>query len=438
VRKLTVKNFSVIKDAELEFGKITVLIGPQASGKSLLCKLAYFLGKEILEQAVKSILAGNSFDEFKAQLTLLFGRRFPTYGLPGSTSNAELEAGRYKVIVVREEMPPETTITFEYPKISITFSPDFESLYKRRHTSQPDWDWTPGISRQERQEELWKAFNLLLSYPNVYDALYIPSGRAFFTDTAKGFSALLNADVDPVIKQFASEIVWSDRWRIGFSTREDSVLDEIRKSMAQIARGQVVVTGNEPSFHTLDNKYLPLGLLSSGTQELLPLFNVLDRRATRQEQSEGMFHLVQDPNSEATFAGTKQVIYLEEPEANVFPSTQYELVRLFSRLSHEPNLDFSWVITTHSPYILSAFNNLIEAGQVVRAKPELRNEVARLIPEHFWIGEGDFKAYAIENGILKSIVAEDTGLVSANYLDQVSETIGAEFDELLRLGYVES
>jgi predicted ATPase len=35
VRTLTVKNFSVIKEAKLELGKITVLIGPQASGKSL-------------------------------------------------------------------------------------------------------------------------------------------------------------------------------------------------------------------------------------------------------------------------------------------------------------------------------------------------------------------------------------------------------------------
>ena len=34
MRKLTVKNFSVIKEAKLEFGKITVLIGPQSSGKS--------------------------------------------------------------------------------------------------------------------------------------------------------------------------------------------------------------------------------------------------------------------------------------------------------------------------------------------------------------------------------------------------------------------
>ena len=75
---------------------------------------------------------------------------------------------------------------------------------------------------------------------------------------------------------------------------------------------------------------------------------------------------------------------------------------------------------------------------MARAKPELKVEIAKLIPEHFWIKDGDFKAYAIEDGVLKSIVAEDTGLVSANYLDQVSETIGMEFDELLRLGYVES
>ncbi len=41
MRTLTVKNFSVINEAKLEFGKITVLIGPQSSGKSLLCKLAF-------------------------------------------------------------------------------------------------------------------------------------------------------------------------------------------------------------------------------------------------------------------------------------------------------------------------------------------------------------------------------------------------------------
>ena len=56
VRTLEVENFSVIKKARLEFGRITVLIGPQASGKSLLCKLAYFLGGEVIEVAVESLM----------------------------------------------------------------------------------------------------------------------------------------------------------------------------------------------------------------------------------------------------------------------------------------------------------------------------------------------------------------------------------------------
>jgi hypothetical protein len=188
----------------------------------------------------------------------------------------------------------------------------------------------------------------------------------------------------------------------------------------------------------LDGRAIPLTFLSSGTQELLPLLNVLGQVATGQRDRIIFPRPNNLPVMPREIILSKGFIYLEEPEANVFPDTQYKLVRLFARLSHESILDFSWVITTHSPYILTAFNNLIEAGQVARAKPELKNEVAKLIPEQYWIKEGDFKAYAIEDGVLTSIVAEDTGLVSANYLDQVSETIGVEFDELLRLGYVEA
>ena len=97
-----------------------------------------------------------------------------------------------------------------------------------------------------------------------------------------------------------------------------------------------------------------------------------------------------------------------------------------------------YAIATHSPYILSAFNNLIEASQVAEARPELKTEVAKLISEQYWIKSSDLKAYCIHDGQLESIMDLETGLISANYLDSVSETIGIEFDELLRLGYVES
>jgi len=105
---------------------------------------------------------------------------------------------------------------------------------------------------------------------------------------------------------------------------------------------------------------------------------------------------------------------------------------------NDRTLNSTLTITTHSPYILSSFNNLIEADQVAREKPESKDEVARLIPEHYWIKSSDFRAYCIHDGVLESIMDSETGLISANYLDSVSETIGVEFDELLRLGYVRS
>jgi len=40
---LTVKNFGPIREAQLELGKVTVLIGPQASGKSVLVKVLAIL-----------------------------------------------------------------------------------------------------------------------------------------------------------------------------------------------------------------------------------------------------------------------------------------------------------------------------------------------------------------------------------------------------------
>src|SRR5580658_9471564 len=80
MRKLTVKNFSVIKDAELEFGKITVLIGPQASGKSLLCKLAYFLGREVPDMGIERVTNRYLYPEFVDSIQKEFSSWFPPMG----------------------------------------------------------------------------------------------------------------------------------------------------------------------------------------------------------------------------------------------------------------------------------------------------------------------------------------------------------------------
>lgn len=433
VRTLTVENFSVIKHAKLEFGKITVLIGPQASGKSLLCKLAYFLGKHLVELAVQSVVNDNSWDEYLRDAAKAFWERFSSGdGLVFPGTSLTFKTHRYEVSMGWGANPNLPTFRF-----GRDFRDEYESLRSKPSGAVPPASGAlipPGANPGERLVDIWLKLNDLLSVPPLVVPLYIPAGRAFFTTTSKGFAVLQNVGLDSITREFSSLIQWDGRWKVGMLTLGRPVNEEISREMTEISRGFVMMDSGVPRFITHEGWKLPLEVLSTGIQEMLPLFNVLEQLIYLREDAIARELADYDPARAQKPVSRRSLLYLEEPEANVFPKTQYDLVKLFARLAGDPFLNFDWVITTHSPYILSSFNNLIEAGQAARNKPELHDEVAKIVPEQYWVKEGDFKAYAIEDGELRSILNE-SGFVEGNYLDQVSETINDEFDRLIKLEY---
>jgi len=425
MRKLTVKNFSVIKEAELEFGKITVLIGPQSSGKSLLCKLAYFFGGEIIEIAVESLLNRSSWEEFLEAADREFSSRFVLGGTIRMSTKVEYSSQSYKAALkyIGDPLAPQQTLKF---------SGYFEDLYKSIYGNPAKQATFGTTSRNELRQDLWVELSLAADPKRTEENVYIPSGRSLFTDEGRAVSALQNPNLDSITRKFYGRIAWDTKWKVGMLTGRGAA-GKIEKEMERAARGVVIVADGKPTFVFFDGRILPFGFLSSGTQELLPMFNVLSYMAFQQEHIYART-LSAKISPLADISEHSPVLYLEEPEAHVFPETQYELVKLFARLSEDPVLSFRWVITTHSPYLLSSFNNLIEAGQVVRDHPDLRDDVAKIVPEQYWIKDGDFKAYSIHDGKLESILNE-SGFVEGNYLDQVSDVIEKEFDQLLRLEY---
>jgi hypothetical protein len=91
------------------------------------------------------------------------------------------------------------------------------------------------------------------------------------------------------------------------------------------------------------------------------------------------------------------------------------------------------LLPTHSPYILSAANNLLFAAKVGKQSGEIGEEVNKIISKGSWINKEDFSAYYIENGTAKSIVDEQTGLIDENELDSISNSLKDEFDALMEL-----
>ena len=118
-------------------------------------------------------------------------------------------------------------------------------------------------------------------------------------------------------------------------------------------------------------------------------------------------------------------MFQEEPEENLFPSTQYELVKWMAKQINTTQGN-SLCIATHSPYILSSFNNLIQAADNKDSKV-----VETVVGKSAAIQFEDINVYAVDNGTVKDIKDYDLRLIFQTDLDAASDTISSDFSKLL-------
>ena len=125
-------------------------------------------------------------------------------------------------------------------------------------------------------------------------------------------------------------------------------------------------------------------------------------------------------------------LFIEEPEENLFPQTQNELVKWFAELMNNGG-NHSLFIATHSPYVMSAFNNLIQAGDVIEEFPEKKESVDQIIGYNLSLSYDDVAAFAIADGTVHSIKDEELRLISPSELDTASDKISEVFNQLIQL-----
>ena len=415
MRKLTVKNFSVIKDAELEFGKITVLIGPQSSGKSLLCKLAYFLGREVINIAIGRVV--NRFEyglqDCVTAVQEEFSKWFPRLGWGYDNWSIVFTANEYEVTV---SAPPATE---PHAEAQVIFSEAFRAAYLGRVDATIEHRKNGGFLIAQAFQSLAATAFLKVSGRGVWDnSIYIPVERSYLVDATKAYK-VLGAEPDSIVAAFAPI----------YQRSLDAASHGQR--IPKYLKGNLRSRQNDSMMDFHDGRVLSLNHLSSGGKETLPILSTIEYYEQQRRNSGNLL-------SEELY-GDRLYFFddftIEEPESSVFPQTQDELIREFSALSNEVNFQPHFTITTHSPYILSVFGNLIKAGKVGAQGAEHHAAVAEVIPEKYWIKDGDFAAYKIEDGKLVTIFNRQTGEIDGDYLDDVSGKIAEEFSNLLEIQY---
>ena len=253
-----------------------------------------------------------------------------------------------------------------------------------------------------------------------FQQLFIPAGRAFFAQFDSSVYATIEEGgvIDPHLASFGrllkeSQVVLERQGFFFDDDRSKKRWSAFRAAFDAILGSQWVREDNQDYLLSSDGRKVRMPQSSSGQQEAFPLLLLL-----------GRFWGLRHTRGRAA--------YVEEPEAHLFPKTQRDIVGLLARTFRARQDQMRLIVTTHSPYVLSAFNNLLHAGSLY-AKADL-NEKARLskiVPEKWTLRPGELLAYSLESGDAKSIMDAETGLVDAQIIDAVSTDLAKEFDRLL-------
>ena len=90
----------------------------------------------------------------------------------------------------------------------------------------------------------------------------------------------------------------------------------------------------------------------------------------------------------------------------MYPETQREMVKLIALLANKTGSRI--ILTTHSPYLLSAINNLLYAAKIgLKAESSTHDKIVARIPEDQWLSTESVSAYFVEKGGIDNIIDQE-------------------------------
>lgn len=380
--RLIVRNFGPITNLDIEIRPLTLFIGTQGSGKSTISKLLTICRDirwwlQILDKKdVMKPFADFGINEYFQEDS------FFLYVHDDEEIKFEKGIFEYKSKGKNDKDAIIKALTFLIAESSVSYLKKEKDGLTTENLSDPH------------------TLNVLKAYSRM--GLYILAERNLVGNLSDSLASIMLHQI-PLSNPLLEYMSMFEKAKKEFSTYEVPFFGV--RFLKKDGKDKIELTNKD--------KDLPLSACSSGLQSALPMLMVIDY---------------------ALKSGCFDSFVVEEPEQNLFPENQREVLGFFTKRLWEKE-DNKFVLTTHSPYLLSCLNVLMLAYKLHHIE-SVREEAEKIIVPEFTVNPEFVAVYGLyPNGkeFCKSLISEKTGLVSVNELDSVSEIIGDDFDRLYDL-----
>lgn len=418
MKKLVIDNIGPISHVDMNLKRVNIIMGPQSAGKSCILKIACFCAWA--EKCIELEQGKNGFIDFSyVEESLIDFHKLNGFLRPGSK--------------------------FSYKTEHVEFSCDFDKhVFDLVWNENGRWNY-----KRSRVSYIPAERNLMAIVPN-------------WLDVRLSNSNILN---------FVSD--WNLTRQLYAKTKALPILD--------LGVSYYYDQSSKTDYIKLDNGHdIEFTNASSGLQSLVPMWVYLDYLFSNQYHREMFSSVSKDAENEdilqhiyatkfkegleqrigdgtpfiaklgmskLVFASEQEYleckalvdaytinsfsdIYLEEPELNLFPETQVDMVyQLLARTAvHHDGL----FISSHSPYVLYALNNCM-LGYLVREKMP-KDDKQLFLHQASWVNPEEVGVWELCDGRLRyevdsvdNTLQDEDGLVMNNYFNRVMKGVMNDF-----------
>ena len=440
IREIEIRNVGPINDVRLKINKVNLFIGPQGSGKSTIAKIisfCFWLEKNVLLHqtvshvnllfVVQNLLVFHKLEQYFSNNSAI---KYTSDIISFEYSRGEVSAkegplfGRASVGKTAY-IPSERNIVTIPEVATIPFANNCLRNYI--------FEWFNIRNKYNRKNNA-KIADLDVTYyfnnESKKDILVLENGKEI--ELHESSSGMQSAVPLYVLLDYLTKWIYENIEDISFE-KKDLILSALAN------RYKTKTTEKAPS--ELAKEYVSASL-NNRSQEITKMMERLMAVAPavkKEDYDDPQLHEYFSLNDRLTGSHRSNII-IEEPELNLFPKTQTKLV--YDILKFIKKDRDNVVITTHSPYILYALNNCMQAWLADRKNPEIIEDLQTdlAFSKESFVNPEIVSVWELENGIFKNYsdkpngtIQDSNGLIRKNYFDAVMQNVMADFSTLSSL-----